>query len=191
MALINNSTDLISYKEAVITVPAGDSFTYQNPFNFVRILSSTGSDTSLLYRFGTSSIETFLTVGLGLRFNDLLPSITIRNITGSSVTLKIAEIRGDILDDRLTITGTVDVQQSPYTSQTVTLETFDTNGEISVDSSGAKNVVIQNMSSSNPLYVFANNTFKVEAGGVFEKDFAGSFTIYGTVGETATVGIFS
>ena len=191
MALINNSTDLISYKEAVITVPAGDSFTYQNPFNFVRILSSTGSDTSLLFRFGTSSIETFLTVGLGLRFNDLLPSITIRNITGSSVTLKIAEIRGDILDDRLTITGTVDVQQSPYTSQTVTLETFDANGEISVDSSGSKRVVIQNNSLTDSIFIFNNNTFEIQPNGSFDLDYSGTFKIYGTAAEKITLGLFS
>lgn len=191
MALINNSTDLISYKEAVITVQAGDSFTYQNPFNFVRILSSTGSDTSLLFRFGTSSIETFLTVGLGLRFNELLPSITIRNITGSSVTLKIAEIRGDILDDRLTITGTVDVQQSPYTSQTVTLETFDANGEISVDSSGSKKVVIQNNSTTNSIFIFASNTFEIQPNGSFDLDFSGTFKVYGTVGENVSLGLFS
>lgn len=190
MAIINNSTDLISYKEVEITIPAGESVNYQNPYNFVRILNSTGTDTDLLFRFGSSSIETYMTVGLGLRFNDLLPSLTIRNISASSVTIKISEIRGDILDDRLTVTGTVNVQQSPYTNNTVSLETFDANGEISVDSSGSKKVLIQNNSSSS-LFVFSNNTFEIQPNGTFEMDYSGTFKIYGTVGENASVGLFS
>lgn len=191
MPILNNSTNLISYKEVNLTIPAGESVNYQNPYNFVRILSSTGNNTSLTYRFGASSIETYLTVGLGLRFSELLPNLVVRNVSNASVTIRIAEIQGDIYDDRLTISGTVNVQQSPYTTQSVTLETFDANGEISVDSSGYKNVVIQNMSSTEPLFVFANNTFKVEAGGTFEKDFSGTFTIYGTTSETASVGLFA
>ena len=191
MANLNNSTNLISYKEVDLTIPAGSSVNYQNPYNFVRILSSTGSDTSLTYRFGSSSIETFLTVGLGLRFSELLPNLVIRNVSGSNVTIRIAEIQGDIYDDRLTISGIVSVQQSPYTTNTVTQETFDASGEISVDSSGAKHVVIQNNSSTDSLFVFNNNTFEVQPNGSFELDYAGSFKIYGTNGEKASVGIFS
>lgn len=191
MVSINNSTELISYKEAILTIPANETRTYENPYNFIRILSSTGTDNALLFRFGASSIETPLTVGLGIRSDEILPNVTIRNITGTAVTLRISETRGDILDDRLTITGDVETRQEPDTVQQVSLETFDSNGEIAVDSSQYRNVLIQNMSATDPIYIFANNTFKVEAGGTFEKNFAGQFTIYGTVGETASVGYFS
>ena len=191
MAILNNSTNLLSFKQAKITIPAGETVTYQNPYNFVRILDSTGTDQDLLYRFGASSIETFLTVGLGLRFQDTLASLTIRNVTTAAVTVTIAEIQGDIYDDRLTITGTVETQSKPFTTATVTLETFDANGEIACDSSGYKNVLIQNMSATDPIYVFGANTYEVAPNGTFEKDFAGTFTIYGTAGQTASVGYFS
>ena len=191
MVSINNSTELISYKEAILTIPANECVTYENPYNFVRILSSTGSDNALLFRFGASSIETPLTVGLGIRSDEILPNVTIRNITGTAVTLRISETRGDILDDRLTITGDVETKQEPDTTQQISLETFDANGEVAIDSSQYRNVLIQNMSATDPIYIFANNTFKVEAGGTFEKNFAGQFTVYGTVGETISVGYFA
>ena len=159
MANLNNSTDLISYKEAKITIPANGFYKYENPYNFIRILESTGTSDALFFRFGTSSIETFLTVGCGLRFNELLPSVTIQNLTGSAVTIRLAEIQGDIYDDRLTVSGTVETIEQPLTVRQVSQETFDANGEISVDSTSYKKVVIQNNSSS-PIYLFTNNTFE-------------------------------
>lgn len=191
MVSINNSTELISYKEAILTIPANRTITYENPYNFIRILSSTGTDNSLLFRFGASSIETPLTVGLGVRSDEILPNLTIRNITGTAVTLRISETLGDILDDRLTITGDVETKQEPDTVQQVSLETFDANGEIAVDSSQYRNVLIQNMSATDPIYIFNNNTFKIDPQGTFEKQFAGQFTIYGTASETVSIGYFS
>lgn len=191
MVSINNSTELISYKEAILTIPANQTITYENPYNFIRILSSTGTDNALLFRFGASSIETPLTVGLGVRSDEILPNLTIRNITGTAVTLRISETRGDILDDRLTITGDVETKQEPDTVQQVSLETFDANGEIAIDSSQYRNVLIQNMSATDPIYIFNNNTFKIDPQGTFEKQFAGQFTIYGTAGETVSIGYFS
>lgn len=188
---INNSTELISYKEAVLTIKAGESFTYQNPYDFIRILSSTGNDNSLLFRFGASSIETPLTVGLGLKVPETLASVTIRNITNVAVTLRIAEIQGNILDDRLTITGDVETKQEPYTVRQTSLETFDSSGEIALDSTNYRTVLIQNMSTTNPIYIFANNTFKIDPMGTFEKNYAGQFSIYGTNGESVSVGLFA
>ena len=191
MVAINNSSGVISYKEAVLTIPAGETVTYQNPYDFIRILESTGTNTALLFRFGASSIETPLTVGLGLKVPETLPSVTIRNVTNTSVTLKISEIQGQILDDRLTITGDVETKHEPDTVRQVTLETFDANGEIAVDSTSYRSFLIQNMSQTDPIYVFTNNTFKVEPGGTFEKAYAGQFTVYGTANETISLGYFS
>ena len=191
MAIINNNTSLISYKEAILTIPAGETITYQNPYNFMRILSSTGGDNALLFRFGASSIETPLTVGLGIRWPETLPSITIRNISAANVVLRVAEIQGDILDDRLTITGDVETKQEPDTVYQVSQEIFDANGEIAINSTGYRSVLIQNNSASDPIYIFSNNTFKVDPNGTFEKQFAGQFTIYGTPSETVSVGYFA
>lgn len=190
MANLNNSTDLISYKEAKITIPANDIFKYENPYNFIRILESTGTSDALLFRFGPSSIETLLTVGCGLRFNELLPSVTIKNLTGSAVTIRVAEIQGDIYDDRLTVSGTVETIEQPLTVRQVSQETFDSNGEISVDSTSYKKVVIQNNSSS-PIYLFTNNTFEIQPTGSFELNYAGQFKIYGTTSENVSLALFN
>lgn len=191
MVALNNTTNLVSYKEVFLTIGVGESRVYENPYNFLRVLDSTGNDNALMFRFGASSIETFLTVGVGVRFPDTLPNVTIRNLSNSPVTIRIAEIMGDIYDDRLTITGDVETKQEPDTVRQVSLETFDASGEIAVDSTNYRNVLIQNMSATDPIYIFSNNTFKVEAGGTFEKQFAGQFTVYGTPNETISVGYFA
>ena len=191
MVALNNSTNLVSYKEAFLTIGVGESRVYENPYNFLRLLDSTGTDNALMFRFGASSIETFLTVGVGVRFPDTLPNVTIRNLSNAPVTIRIAEVMGDIYDDRLTITGDVETKQEPDTVQQISLETFDSNGEVAINSTNYRSVLIQNMSATDPIYIFSNNTFKVEAGGTFEKAFAGQFTIYGTRGETVSVGYFA
>ena len=191
MAILNNSSSIISYKESVLTIRPGETTTYQNPYDFLRILSSTGNDNALLFRFGASSIETPLTVGLGVKVPETLPSVTIRNVTNAAVTIRISEILGQILDDRLTITGDVETKQEPYTVRQTSLETFGASGEITVDSSSYRNVFIQNMSTTDPIYIFANNTFKIDPMGTFEKNYAGQFTVYGTNGEKISVGYFS
>lgn len=191
MAELNNSTNLILYKETTITIPANGQYVYQNPYEHVRLLSSTGNYNALRYRFGASSLETPLTVGLGLTLPAMLPSLTIRNTSNAAVVLVIAESSRNVSDDRLTITGDVETKQEPDTVRQVSLETFDANGEIAIDSSGYRSVLIQNMSATDPIYIFANNTFKVEAGGTFEKQYAGQFTIYGTASETVSVGYFA
>ena len=191
MVALNNSTNLVSYKEAFLTIGVGESRVYENPYNFLRLLDSTGTDNALMFRFGASSIETFLTVGVGVRFPDTLPNVTIRNLSNAPVTIRIAEVMGDIYDDRLTITGDVETKQEPDTVQQISLETFDSNGEVAINSTNYRSVLIQNMSATDPIYIFSNNTFKVEAGGTFEKAFAGQFTIYGTIGETVSVGYFA
>lgn len=191
MVALNNSTNLVSYKEAFLTIGVGESRVYENPYNFLRLLDSTGTDNALMFRFGASSIETFLTVGVGVRFPDTLPNVTIRNLSNAPVTIRIAEIMGDIYDDRLTITGDVETKQEPDTVRQVSLETFDANGEVSIDSTNYRSVLIQNMSSTDPIYIFSNNTFKVEPNGTFEKTYAGQFTVYGTANETISVGYFA
>ena len=190
MVNLNNSTDLVSYKEVEITIPANSQVHYSNPYNFIRLLSSTGGMNDLLFRFGASSIETFLSVGVGLGYTEILPSVTIRNLTGSPITIRVAEILGQVTDDRLVLTGTVSSLQAPYTVRQASQETFDSNGEIAVDSTTYKRVLIQNNSTA-PIYLFTNNTFEIQPTGTFDLNYAGQFTIYGTAGENVSLAYFS
>lgn len=186
MVALNNSTDLVSYKEVEITIKANSQFDYQNPYNFLRLLESTGTPDALMFRFGTSSIETFLSVGIGLGFVETLPSVTIRNLTGSDVKIRISEIQGAITDDRLTVTGNVQTLEQPYTVRQVTQETFDANGEIAIDSTNYKRVLIQNNSASS-IYVFQNGLFEIQPNGTFDLNYAGQFNLYGTSSETISL----
>ena len=190
MANLNNSTDIISYKEAIITIPANSVFPYQNPYNFIRLLESTGGPNDLHFRFGVSSLETFLSVGVGLGFTELLPSVSIRNSSNSPITIRIAEIQGQVTDDRLILTGTVSSLQAPYSVRQTSQETFDSNGEIAVDSTSYKRVIIQNNSSA-PIYLFQNGTFEIQPNGTFDLNYAGQYTIYGQVGDHVSLAYFS
>ena len=190
MVNLNNSTDLVSYKEVEIVIPANNQVNYQNPYNFIRLLDSTGGANDLIFRFGASSIETFLSVGVGLGYTQILPSVTIVNTTASPIKIRIAEILGQVTDDRLTITGQVETIQEPYTVRQTSQETFDSNGEIAVDSTNYKRVIIQNNSTAS-IYLFANNTFEIQPNGTFDLNYAGQFTIYGTVGDNVSLAYFS
>lgn len=186
MVNLNNSTDLVSYKEVEITIPANSQEHYSNPYNYIRILSSTGNPNDLLFRFGASSIETFLSVGIGLGYTEVLPSVTIRNMTNSPITIRISEILGQATDDRLTITGQVTSLQAPYTVRQSSLETFDSNGEILIDSTNYKRVLIQNNSGAS-IYLFSNNTFEIVPTGTFDLNYSGQFTVYGTPSDNISV----
>lgn len=191
MVKLNNGTDLVSYKEVEITIPANSQKDYQNPYNFIRLLSSTGNLNDLMFRFGASSIETYLSVGIGLGYAEILPSVTIRNLTNSPITIRISEILGQVTDDRLTITGQVTSLPAPYTVQNVAKVTLDSNGEALIDSTNYKKVVVQNNSVSNPIYIFDNNTFEVQPTGTFDLNFAGQFKVYGTAGDNLSVAYFA
>ena len=190
MANLNNSTDLISYKEVILVIPANGQYVYQNPYNFIRILESSGSNNALMFRFGTSSIETLMTVGLGLRFNELLPSVTIRNTTNSNITIRLSEIQGGITDDRLTVNGTVTSIPAPYTVRQASQMTLDANGEADIDSSAYKKVVIQNNSANDSIFIFTNSTFEILPTGTFDVNYAGQFKVYGTAGDKISVAYF-
>ena len=191
MVKLNNSTDLVSYKEVEIVIPANDQFQYDNPYNFIRLLSSTGGANDLLFRFGASSIETFLSVGLGLGYNEILPSVTIRNLTNAPIKIRISEILGQVTDDRLTITGTVTSLPAPYTIQNVAQVTLDSNGEALIDSSTYKKVVIQNNSANDSIFIFTNNTFEILPNGTFDLNLSGQFKVYGTAGDNISVAYFA
>lgn len=191
MVQINNSTQPVSYKELEITLKAGEQYPFQQPFNAFRLLDSTATDNSkVFFRFGGLSHETNLSPGIGVSFPEVFPHVAIRNETNAPITLRCAFIVGDISDDRLTVSGNVYTVAQPLTKSSVSLETFDSNGEISVDSSSYRRVVLQNMSSSDSAFVFNNNTFEILPNGTFDLQYAGQITVYGTTGQTLSVGLF-
>ena len=190
MPVINNSTIPISYREIDVTIPANGQVTLQQPYDHISLLSSDVPASQLKFRFGSLSMETQLSAGLGWSLDYTFASVTIRNIGSAAANIRLSLAEGNVSDNRLTVTGIVNTQTVPYGSATCTLETFPAGGKITVDSSSYKNVVIQNNSSTDSIFIFSNNTFEVLPNGTFEKDFAGSFDVYGTAGETISLGLF-
>lgn len=192
MVAINNSTTPISYRQNKITVPANKSYTLYQTYNTIRILESNAVNSSdLLFRFGALSTETEFSLGLCITYPEQLPSVTITNTTNSDINIVIATAVGTIQDDRLTVSGTVNVSNYPYTNISSSLQTFPANGIVPIDSSGYKRVVIQNSSDTSSVFLFANNTFELQPQAVFDMDLSTTFNIYGTSGQTVSVALFN
>ena len=189
---INNSTTPISYRQNKITVPANKSYTLYQSYNTIRILESNAVNSSdLLFRFGALSTETEFNLGLCITYPEQLPSVTITNTTNSDINIVIATAVGTIQDDRLTVSGTVNVSNYPYTNISASLQTFPANGVLPVNSQGYKRVVIQNSSDTSSIFLFANNTFELQPQAVFDMDLSTSFNIYGTSGQKVSVALFN
>lgn len=192
MIQINNSTSPVSYKQEKLTIPANQQVKYQQVFNTIRVIDSNANNQGdLLFQFGALSTKTEFWKGLCISYPQELPSVTIFNTTNAPIDVVIATAIGTIQDDRLNVSGTVATQNKPYTTVNASLETFDGNGEIAIDSTGFKRVVIQNDSATDSIFIFNNNTFELSPTAVFDMEISAPFTIYGTAGEKASVAYFN
>ena len=187
---INNSTQPISYKEILVEIPAYGQRTVQQPYNYVRLLESNTDTKNLSVRFGALSSQTELTLGIGLGSPEVFPSITIQNKSNSVAIIRLAFAVGVISDDRLNVSGIVQTQEYPLSTIAMSVGTFSASGELPVNSTGFKRVIIQNKSTTNSIFIFDTNGFEVEPGGTFDMGIASSFKIYGTNGEKVSIGLF-
>jgi len=98
------------YKEFPITIAAnGGIETLYYDYNFIRFLSAT-SVTGLTARFGQAGTETTVVgAGIGMKFDETLRNVYFKNTSGSAITILVAACIGDIRDDRLTVTGNLNV----------------------------------------------------------------------------------
>ncbi len=192
MVQINNSTTPVSYKQEKLTIPANGQVKYQQVYNTIRIVDSNANNQGdLLFQFGALSSKTEFWKGLCISYPEELPSVTIFNMTNADIDVVIATAIGTIQDDRLNVSGTVTTQNQPYTSVNASLETFDSNGEIAINSTGYKRVVLQNMSNTDSFFIFSNNTFELQPTATFDMELSSNFTLYGTVGEKVSVAYFN
>lgn len=188
MVQINNTTTAVSYKQETLTIPANGQITYYQPYNSIRVLNTNAvNDTDLMFRFGTLSAETLFYQGLCVSYPEILPSVTITNMTNAPIFVELAVAIGTIQDDRLTVSGTVPTTPEPFKMVDVSLETFDSNGKITISSIGYKRVLIQNNSSTDSVYLFKNNTFELTPQATFDIDLSATFIIYGTAGQKVSV----
>jgi len=97
------------YKQFTYVIPNGAIETIFYQFNYFRVLNVSNSD-GVTIRFGSSGTPTDV-VGAGIGYE--LPSVVdradIRNQSGSDVTITVACAIGRINDDRLNISGDLNV----------------------------------------------------------------------------------
>ena len=126
MVQINNSTNIISYNEVEVVVPANKQYVLYSPYNTIQLLESNAiHQDDLSFRFGSSAQETPFTLGLNPTFPEVLASLTITNKTGADITIRLALIVGDMKDNRLNVSGTLITTTAPLENIIASQETFD------------------------------------------------------------------
>lgn len=192
MVQINNSTNIISYNEVEVVVPANKQYVLYSPYNTIQLLESNAiHQDDLSFRFGSSAQETPFTLGLNPTFPEVLASLTITNKTGADIQIRLALIVGNIKDNRLNVSGTINTSTAPLENVVASQQTFSSTGTIAVDSSGYKRVIIQNASTSNSIFLFGNNTFELQPTAVFDMELSANFNIYGTAGQKVNIAYFN
>lgn len=183
---IDNSNNGGQYSELTQTLAPGEIYTFQEPFTSCRVLALTDND-ACEYKLGRNSSWTPFTTGVGVKFNEVLPSLTVHNKSNAPITITCAFAIGNISDDRTTFTGTLDVAvESPKLASYQNL-TFEEGAPLTINATDFKNVMIQNKSEDNPIYLFAEDGLKIPAGADFSADFGGVITAYGTAGDVIGV----
>lgn len=102
-------------KQFTYTVAAGDIQTVFYAYDFLRILSLSSS-TGVLLRFGDSGTPTdVIGAGIGYRLNTAVRQCDIINTSGAPITITISLAIGQIFDDRLNVSGTLNVANTAST----------------------------------------------------------------------------
>lgn len=98
------------YKEFSITVAPQTTETLSYVFDYFRILSLSGDTNACNVRFGGSGSETiFSSAGLGYKLLQPVDRVSVRNSGATPLIITVAVGVGFISDDRLNVSGTVNV----------------------------------------------------------------------------------
>ena len=196
--MINNTNYGYYVKQLEIEIDPNSSFVYQQIFNSFRVLKAPAD--VLQYRLGKSSEWTNFEEGTGYETNfnyakgefELLPQFEIRNLSNAKQKATVFIGIGRVNDDRTVIgEGTeINVQQTPYQTFSCENQAIPEGGVLTVDNSGYKHVLIQNVSSNN-IRILAENGVLILPNGTFEMDLQASINIYGTAGDSVVISQFN
>lgn len=99
-----------TYKQFSYTLAAGASETIFYVFDYFRVLSYTGANNTLSIRWGGANADTdFISAGIGYKLNQAVDRVVLKNNDVVPVTIVFAVAVGTISDDRLNVSGTVNV----------------------------------------------------------------------------------
>lgn len=184
---INNGRQQSSYREFTIELPANGVYTLNNPFNYFRCLSA---NQKFKVAWSTNQMDTVFESGLGIRFDTIIPYAQIFNDSEAPLVLSVGVGIGYFDDSRLTVTGTVQTQPAQYASFTVSAITIGEGGSAEIPA--AQKVIIQN-TGDNVVYIGGTGTdgLQLQSQGTFEYSLGVPLVVYGTNGQTISVGSFN
>lgn len=186
--VIDNTNNGGQFKQFTQTIAPGEIYTIQEPFISFRVLAL-NNPTACEYRLGRNASWTPVETGVGLRFPNVLPSVSIKNKSNAPVIITVALAIGDITDDRTTFTGSLDVKVESPTLANYQGLTFDESGTVTVNGTDYQNIFIQNK-GENPIHLFGPDGLVVQPGGDFSADFGGEIPVYGIEGDSIGVLMF-
>ena len=91
------------------TIPANGIEEIYYDYDYVRITEGTFNRGDLEFRFSETGQPAFLQNGIGVQLKVIVTRLAIKNTTGSPITITVDLGIGRIFDDRLSISGVVDV----------------------------------------------------------------------------------
>lgn len=181
---IDNGRQQASFRRFKIVIPANGSYKLDNPFNYFRCY---GATFEFKIMWSASNSQTDFGEGLGIRFNEVLPYVIIRNPGETQLIVDVGVGIGYFDDSRLTVSGTVKTMPAPYSFFVVNNVAI-ANGSVKVPA--AARTIIQN-TGANTMYIGAANGLQLQPQGSFEVELNEDFTVYGTDGDSLVIGSFN
>lgn len=184
--LINTGTPSAPYQQFEVSLAAGEVRKIDYVTENFALLETTTANV-LRVNFGGSASETNFMTGIQYKLTRAVPYVTLINSSASPLTVKFALGCGEIKDNRLSVSGTVQTTET-YTLMTVASHTFDSTGVVAI-TSPARKWIIQNTGAA-PVYVGASNGLAIQPSGSMTLPLDANFDIYGTNGETVVTAAF-
>lgn len=198
---INLGTFTAPYREFTFDVAPGQIYSLRYDHQIVEILEN-NLPNDVDVSFGSVGGFTKLESGIAYRYpdNNIIPLVQFRNNHATNTAhLHVAMAAGNILDNRLVLSGIINVQSSQanplynysdvYTDSSGVEKTIDGTGSVTISdfttpTDGFKSVLIQNTSSAD-VRIGSASGFILAPTGTFEwKVPTKALTIYGTNGQT-------
>lgn len=102
----------VAYRTHPVTVPAGKTVDFfPGNFRYIRVLESTQSELEDVSLSIGNTLFGYMAAGISFRLSDNVSKLTWRNNSGASVTMIIGVSSEEISDDRLLVTGVLNVKE--------------------------------------------------------------------------------
>lgn len=173
-------------KTYTVTIPAGGIKAFDTVYKF---FSCTKANGSFEVRFSSSSGYVAFEQGLYFKYFKMLNYLLIKNPNNYPLIVSFTVGSGDFEDNRLTIVSEVQTKESPYDSFAIQ-SLLIAGGKVTVPV--AKKIILQN-NAANVMYIGGSGTdgLKLLPNGTYEYCLNVALEVWGTNGDTLTVGSFN